>query len=54
MSAADLGTRLHAIESIGRYARTDPRVRTLLANLAHADANPQVRDVASVVLGETE
>jgi len=54
MSAADLGTRLHAIESVRRYAREDPRIRALLADLAHADANPQVRDVASVVLEETE
>lgn len=54
MSAAELGTRLHAIESVGRYAREDPRVRAVLADLAHNDANPQVRDVASMVLGERE
>jgi hypothetical protein len=54
MSDADLGTRLHAIESVGRYAREDPRVGAILADLAHNDANPQVRDVASVVLGERE
>jgi hypothetical protein len=54
MSGQDLYSRLSAIESLGRHAQEDARIREILSDLTHTDSNPQVREIASAVLAGRE
>ena len=46
-------SRVDVIEALGRY-RDDPRVKPVLTHVAQGDQNPQVQEVATMLLEEME